>query len=80
MLLFSKLLDLHDSTLMFAFISVVLLTTLASFRITIDSPSHVAYLPDGFYEVNMLVVPLWGLYGEQFDLAAVTTTYYTDTN
>lgn len=40
----------------------VLLTTLASFRITIESPSHVAYLPDGFYEVNMLVVPLWGLY------------------
>lgn len=40
----------------------VLLTTLASFRITIESPSHVAYLPGGFYEVNMLVVPLWGLY------------------
>ena len=40
----------------------VLLTTLASFRITIESPSHVAYLPDGFYEVNMLVIPLWGLY------------------
>ncbi|KAL3789344.1 hypothetical protein HJC23_006498 [Cyclotella cryptica] len=40
----------------------VLLTTLASFRITIESPSHVKYLPEGLYEVNMLVVPLWGLY------------------
>lgn len=40
----------------------VLLTTLASFRITINSPSHVAYLPDGFYKVNMMVIPLWGLY------------------
>jgi len=40
----------------------VLLTTLASFRITIESPSNVKYLPEGLYEVNMLVVPLWGLY------------------
>ena len=37
----------------------VLLTTLASFRITIQSPSHVAYLPEGFYKVDMMVVPLW---------------------
>jgi hypothetical protein len=38
----------------------VLLTTLASFRITIESPDHVSYLPEGLYEINMLVVPLWG--------------------
>jgi len=40
----------------------VLLTTLASFRISIESPDHLAFLPESLYSINMLVRPLWGLY------------------
>ena len=40
----------------------VLLCTLAAFRISIESPSGLAFLPDGFYSIDLLVIPLWGLY------------------
>jgi hypothetical protein len=40
----------------------VLLMTLASFRLSIASPDHLNFLPDDLYSINMLVVPLWGLY------------------
>lgn len=40
----------------------VLLMTLASFRLSINSPDHLDFLPEGLYSINMLVVPLWGLY------------------
>jgi len=40
----------------------VLLMTLASFRLSIASPDHLNFLPEGLYSINMLVVPLWGLY------------------
>lgn len=39
----------------------VLLCTLAAFHIQINSPD-VAFLPDGFYSVNLMVIPMWGLY------------------
>ncbi len=40
----------------------VLLMTLASFRLSVESPDHLSFLPEGLYSINMLVVPLWGLY------------------
>ena len=40
----------------------VLLCTLAAFRISIESPTGLAFLPDGFYSIDLLVIPLWGLY------------------
>ena len=40
----------------------VLLMTLASFRLSVESPDHLNFLPEGLYSINMLVVPLWGLY------------------
>eukprot|EP00584_Thalassiosira_punctigera_P024525 CAMPEP_0172548162 /NCGR_PEP_ID=MMETSP1067-20121228/17531_1 /TAXON_ID=265564 ORGANISM="Thalassiosira punctigera, Strain Tpunct2005C2" /NCGR_SAMPLE_ID=MMETSP1067 /ASSEMBLY_ACC=CAM_ASM_000444 /LENGTH=1499 /DNA_ID=CAMNT_0013335357 /DNA_START=220 /DNA_END=4719 /DNA_ORIENTATION=- len=40
----------------------VLLLTLASFRLSVGSPSHLDFLPEDLYSINMLVVPLWGLY------------------
>jgi hypothetical protein len=40
----------------------VLLMSLASFRISIESPSHLEFLPEDLFEVHMMVVPLWGLY------------------
>lgn len=40
----------------------VLLMTLASFALSIESPEHLNFLPQGLYSINMLVVPLWGLY------------------
>jgi len=40
----------------------VLLMTLASFRLSVESPSHLSFLPESLYSINMLVVPLWGLY------------------
>lgn len=39
----------------------VLLMTLASFRISVESPD-LTFLPSGLYSIHMLVVPLWGLY------------------
>ncbi|KAL3817082.1 hypothetical protein ACHAXA_009913 [Cyclostephanos tholiformis] len=40
----------------------VLLMTLASFRLSIESPENLSFLPSSLYSINMLVVPLWGLY------------------
>jgi len=40
----------------------VLLMTLSSFRLSIESPNHLSFLPESLYSINMLVVPLWGLY------------------
>ena len=40
----------------------VLLMTLASFRLSVESPDHLNFLPEGLYSINVLVVPLWGLY------------------
>eukprot|EP00934_Nitzschia_sp_Nitz4_P006159 Nitzschia sp. Nitz4//scaffold358_size24170//3784//11028//NITZ4_008429-RA/size24170-augustus-gene-0.44-mRNA-1//1//CDS//3329548996//6149//frame0 len=39
----------------------VLVISIAAFRVSVQSPS-VAFLPDDFYAVDMMVVPLWGLY------------------
>jgi len=40
----------------------VLLMTLASFNLSVESPDHLTFLPEGLYSINMLVVPMWGLY------------------
>ena len=40
----------------------VLIISLAAFRVSINSPSTVNFLPEDFYSINLLVVPLWGLY------------------
>lgn len=39
----------------------VLVISIAAFRVSIVSPD-VAFLPENFYTINLLVVPLWGLY------------------
>ena len=39
----------------------VLVVSIVAFRVSIESPD-IAFLPEGFYAVNLLVVPLWGLY------------------
>ena len=39
----------------------VLLMTLASFRVSVENP-EVSFLPEGLYSLQLLVVPLWGLY------------------
>ncbi len=39
----------------------VLVISIAAFRVSIVSPD-VAFLPKNFYSINLLVVPLWGLY------------------
>jgi len=40
----------------------VLIISLAAFRVSVNSPSNLAFLPEGFYSLDLLVVPLWGLY------------------
>lgn len=40
----------------------VLLCTLTAFRISIESPTGLAFLPDDFYSIDLMVIPLWGLY------------------
>jgi hypothetical protein len=39
----------------------VLVITVAGFRVSIQSPD-VGFLPEDFYSLDLLVVPLWGLY------------------
>ena len=39
----------------------VLVITIAAFRVSIQSPD-VGFLPSEFYSLDLLVVPLWGLY------------------
>jgi len=39
----------------------VIVVCIASFRVSIMSP-EVAFLPENFYSVDLLVVPMWGLY------------------
>jgi len=38
-----------------------LILTVAGFRVSIQSP-EVAFLPDGFYSIDLVVLPRWGLY------------------
>merc|ERR1712194_385074 len=40
----------------------VLIICLIAFRVSVNSPSNLAFLPEGFYSLDLLVVPLWGLY------------------
>ena len=40
----------------------VLIICLTAFRVSVNSPSNLAFLPEGFYSLDLLVVPLWGLY------------------
>lgn len=40
----------------------VLLMSIASFRISLDSPSHLDFLPNDLFGIQMMVIPLWGLY------------------
>jgi hypothetical protein len=39
----------------------VLVISIAAFRVSIESP-ETSFLPPDFYSINMLVVPMWGLY------------------
>ena len=39
----------------------VIVVCIAAFRVSIESPD-VAFLPEGLYSVDLLVVPMWGLY------------------
>jgi len=40
----------------------VLIISLAAFRVSVKSPIDLAFLPKDFYSLDLLVVPLWGLY------------------
>jgi hypothetical protein len=40
---------------------LVLVISIAAFRISIESP-NTSYLPNAFYAIEMMVVPRWGLY------------------
>lgn len=39
----------------------VLVISIAAFRVSIESPDT-SYLPNSFYAIEMMVIPLWGLY------------------
>ncbi len=39
----------------------VLVISIVAFRVSIASPTA-SFLPEGFYSIDMMVVPLWGLY------------------
>ena len=40
----------------------VLILSLSSFRVSINTPDNLAYLPKDFLNLNLLVIPCWGLY------------------
>ncbi|CAJ1942472.1 unnamed protein product [Cylindrotheca closterium] len=48
----------------------VLVVSIAAFRVSVISPS-LRFLPEDFYSIDMLVVPLWGLYANM--LAQLTS-------
>jgi small-conductance mechanosensitive channel len=40
----------------------VIVICIAAFRVSISSPENLGFLPDDFYAIDLLVVPMWGLY------------------
>ena len=40
----------------------ILIMSVPSFRVEINSPDSVSFLPQDFYSVNLLLIPCWGLY------------------
>ena len=40
----------------------ILLMSVPSFRVTINSPNDVSFLPQEFYSLQILLIPCWGLY------------------
>jgi small-conductance mechanosensitive channel len=40
----------------------VIVICIAAFRVSISSPDNLGFLPDNFYAIDLLVVPMWGLY------------------
>mmetsp|Transcript_2764 Transcript_2764/g.4053 ORF Transcript_2764/g.4053 Transcript_2764/m.4053 type:complete len:1455 (+) Transcript_2764:100-4464(+) len=66
-----KILRLLDVLGKWSMIDVfVLLMTLASFRVSVENPD-ISFLPEGLYSLQLLVVPLWGLYANM--LAQLTS-------
>jgi Paraquat-inducible protein A len=54
----------------------VMVVSLVAFRITISSPK-LSFLPSEFYSVDLLVVPLWGLYANLIaQLLSQITSHY----
>merc|ERR1712038_2038149 len=52
-----------DSLGKWSFIDIfVLIMSVVSFRVVVNSPDDLSFLPADFYSVNLMVVPLWGLY------------------
>lgn len=51
-----------DALAKWSFVDIfILVMTLAAFRVSVQSP-NVAFLPDSFYSLDLLVIPKWGLY------------------
>ena len=40
----------------------ILVMSVPSFRVQINSPDAISFLPSGFYNLNLLLIPRWGLY------------------
>jgi hypothetical protein len=40
----------------------VIVICIAAFRVSITSPENLGFLPNDFYAIDLLVVPMWGLY------------------
>lgn len=40
----------------------ILVMSVPSFRVQINSPDAISFLPSGFYDLNLLLIPCWGLY------------------
>ena len=54
----------------------VIVVCLAAFRVSITSP-EVAFLPEGFYSADLLVVPMWGLYSNMIaQLVSQISSHY----
>jgi len=54
----------------------VLVISIAAFRVSVASPA-VVYLPESFYSLDLLVVPLWGLYANMIaQLISQVSSHY----
>ena len=52
-----------DSLGKWSFVDIfILIMSVPSFRVVIDSPDNISFLPKDFYSLNILLIPCWGLY------------------
>lgn len=51
----------------------VLVMCMLAFHQDIASPTTLSFLPPGFYDISIIVTPVWGLYGFMFGVVRASS-------